>query len=157
MTRPSADVPWCHLLLLQFQYYSVGRCLFTGQGYPALRALTPPPPLVQQQQNKKKTYMTPSHLQKTVIFYTRILNVYASFPKANIWFQASVLQNHMCFPTARCVCCSFLAVPYQMPHPGSLTNIIKFKDVGLLNGTPRFFLHGSFCMKKRRRLFYKQI
>lgn len=34
---------------------------------------------------------------------------------------------------------------------------LKCKDVGLLNGTPRSFLHGSFCMKKKRRLFYTQI
>lgn len=43
----------------------------------------------------------------------------------------------------------FPAVLHQMPHPGSFTNLIKCKDVGLLNGTPRFFLHGRFCMKKK--------
>lgn len=41
------------------------------------------------------------------------------------------------FPTAECVCCSFLL--FFIRCPGSFTNLIRCKDVGLLNGTPRFF------------------
>lgn len=84
------------------------------------------------------------------------------FPKTNIWFQTSVLLNHVCiFPQRSVFCCFYFVPAVVIRCPGSFTNLIRCKDVGLLNGTPRifFFLHGSFCMKKekKRSLFYTQI
>lgn len=84
------------------------------------------------------------------------------FPKTNIWFHASVLLNHS-------GACLLFFLLHRMRHPGSSTNPIKCKDVGLLNGTPRFiwfFLkHGGFfvwrkknytqfwCWKKGKKMF----
>lgn len=103
-----------------------------------------------------------NHLQQTsYLLYEKFDWMYVSFTKANIWFQTSVLLNHMCIPPPlrrRSVFAVFsLLFIVKCSTLVLFTNLTKCKEVGLLNGTPRFFFfffqHGSFCMKKKKSLF----
>lgn len=52
----------------------------------------------------------------------------------------------------------FLFLLFFIKCPGSLTNLTRCKDVGLLNRTPGFFFYMVvFVWKKKRSLFYTQI
>lgn len=74
-----------------------------------------------------------NHLQQTSSLLYKLVECVCRF-------QTSVLLNHVCiFLTAECVCCIFRL--FFIRRPGSSTNLIQCKDVGLLNGTPRFFFY----------------
>lgn len=63
------------------------------------------------------------------------------FPRTNIWFQASELKNHVGISLSGVSLLYFPAIPRQMRHPGSFTNLTRCINVGLFNGTPSFFLY----------------
>lgn len=88
----------------------------TGQGYLGLRALDPHN--LRKQEKKKISYKQTSYL-----LYKRLDGMCASSPRTNIWFQTSVLLNHVCilFPAAECVCCfyCFQLFFHQMSHHSS--------------------------------------
>lgn len=119
-------------------------------GHPGLRALTHTPPTIGKKNLKMAPIQSSSHLQQmSYLLYKKFGRMCVLFSRTNIWFQASVLLNLVCILlTAECVCCIFLLSFIRCP--GSFPNLLQCKDVGLLNGTPRFFLHGSFCMKKKK-------
>lgn len=110
-----------------------------------LRALTPTPakrrnhPLINQS----------IICNRPVIFCMRSDQKRVSSPKTNIWFQVSVLLNHVCvFPQQRVFAVSFPAVLHQMPwffnKSYKMQRCWPFKQDSQI-----FFLHGSFCMKKK--------
>lgn len=142
---------------LQFLYQSVGLDSTSSQ-VGGLRALTPPPPLLRK---IRKPHMAPGQsttCNRWVIFYTRrSIECVCHFQKPIFGFRHLYCWTMCAFSRSRVCLLFFSAVRHQMPHPGSFTNLIKCKDVGLLNGTPRFFLHGSFCMKKRKLVLYTNL
>lgn len=66
-------------------------------------------------------------------------------------FQTSVLLNHVCIVPQRSVFAVFFSCCSSSDALVRLQILLKCKDVGLLNGTPGFFLHGSFCMKNLKK------
>ncbi len=117
MTRLSADVARsCAVSRCHGSFYIVLWDLTISphrSGVPRTQG-TDPPPLLNK--NKKKPHMAPSqsinHLQQTsYLLYKKFGRMCVSFPKTNIWFQTSVLLNHVCIFPQRSVfavfsCCS---------------------------------------------------
>lgn len=80
-----------------------------------------------------------SQLQLTSYLLYEMFDCICVFPKTNIWFQTSVLLNHVGIFLQR-GCVLLFAILHQTPHCGSFTNLIRCKDVGLLKGgLPDFF------------------
>lgn len=163
-SRLSADVTkLCgHSLPWQFSmcFNGTWQNLLTGQGYPGLRALRPTSP--QKEKIKGRTSHGTQSINQSpatdeISFIQKVWSNVCVVSK-NQYFVPDVCTAEPCvhFLTAECVCCVFLLFFFRCP--GSFTNLIKCKDVGLLNGTPRFFLHGSFFVwRKKRSLFCTQI
>lgn len=72
-------------------------------------------------------------------------------------FQTSVLLNHVCIVPQRSVFAVFFSCCSSSDALVRLQILLKCKDVGLLNGTPGFFLHGSFCMKNLKKKKKKKL
>lgn len=141
MTQPSKDVARSSVTHCHGSFYIVLWDLTVSphrSGVPRTQGTDPLPSL----KKKKPSHGTQSinHLQQTsYLLYEKFNRMCVMFPKTNIWFQTSVLLNHVCISRSGVCLLFFPAVLHQMRHPGSFTNLIRCKDVGLLNGTPRFF------------------
>lgn len=135
--RPKMSI-WV-VLSLPWQFISfcgTWQYILTGQGHLGLGALSPPPPI------QTSPHVAPCQSiicnRRYSIFYmsSSIKPVECCIQKPIFGFRSLYRwTRHESF-------CWILSV-----HLGFLPHLIQCKDVGLLNGTPQFFLHGSFCMK----------
>lgn len=106
--------------------------LLTGQRYPGLRALTPHPSLKKKKKNLTWHPVNQSPATDKLSFIQEVQsNVCVSFPKTNIWFQTSVLLNHVCIFSQR----------------GVVAVLFFFSCCSSSNATPWFF-YKSYKMQR---------
>lgn len=150
MIQPSTDVTWsCAVTCCHCSFYIVLWDLTVPLHRSEDSGHWPLHPSLK----KRKSHMALGQsitCNRWVIFYTTSsIECVCHFQKPIFGFRHLYCWTTCAFSHGRVCLLFFPAVLHLMPHPGSFTNLIKCKDVGLLNGTPRFFLHGSFCMKKK--------